>query len=142
MYIIQMYSQMYLTERFYEQYAKTQPYTKKSGLIKPKIIRKNRKTFIANFTNVCESFNRTFDQLKSYMENELKTSMSLSADNILTITGIYNSHIIENLFVNYAKKYVICQTCKSNNTIIIKENRMQFIDCKHCNAKKPCLIIS
>ena len=41
-----------------------------------------------------------------------------------------------------AEKYVKCTTCKSPHTLLTRENRMSFMTCETCGARKTVESIS
>ena len=132
-----MYEQEYLIKRFYSQYDDKTEDLSAYGLMKPKLENKNKKTYIVNFLKICELLGRSTEQIKLYIEKELSADISLSADGVMIITGIYKQLAIDTVFKRYKKMFVECKICSSTNTAITKENRIQFISCQKCKARTP-----
>ncbi len=115
--------------------------TKKTNFVKPKISRMNKKTFIDNFEDVCKSLNRDPEILREYYEKSLALAagdVTLSATNVLTITGSHADPNLMKHLTDYTTAYVICteKGCGSSNTELIKENRILWMSCKKCFCKK------
>jgi translation initiation factor 2 beta subunit (eIF-2beta)/eIF-5 len=143
-----MYTQEELLTRFYDTFASIAS-KKKNSLVMPQIDRKNRKTMIVNFPAICASFGRSAEQIRMFIEKELKPEMSIlgesdttigvsiSGDGTLIIAGTYPPPIIITICQNFAKKFVVCASCKSTDTTIIKESKITYMSCNFCRAKKP-----
>lgn len=143
-----MYTQDTLTARFYEQFSAVAS-KKTSGLVKPQIERKNRKTMITNYIDVCKSLNRDSEHIRKFFEDELRPEMSvsgesgsvmtvsISGDGILIIGGTYPPQIIMTIITKFIKKFVHCSTCESTNTSIVKEHKVTYLQCNFCKSKKP-----
>lgn len=130
-----MYSGKELLDRLYTELA-----NRTNGAVmtipKPEVSSANKKSFIANFRTICNKLNRPEQEVKKYFIDELKTDISISQSGALIITGRYELRQITKMFSNYIKEYITCKECSSCNTEIIKENRITFIVCKKCLAKK------
>ena len=106
-------------------------------MIPPKIlIEGTKKTVIMNFRDLCERMNRILDHVCKFILYELSTTGSLTNNNnSLKIKGKYKSNVIETIIKKYIKEFLLCNQCKSPKTIIIKENRLNYIECRNCNSK-------
>lgn len=132
------YTDEFLINRLFDGIQDTS--SKKLTIPVPIIIKKNRKTFIENFNLICNSINRDVEIVRDYYEKNMGLSpgdVTLSANNVLTITGPHDSLNIIKHLENYIMTFVICKEkkCGSSNTTLIKENRIQWIICKKCNCK-------
>lgn len=133
-----LYEDNFLIERIFDKLEGKAP--KKFKLSKPEVERKNRKTFMANFGMICTELNRDQEMIREYFEKELgkkQEDVTVSASQVLTITGSYNEIDMANVIRNFANKYVLCMEpkCKSGNTELIKENRITYMQCHTCNCK-------
>lgn len=107
---------------------------KQSGVKRADIMSKDRKTFINNFNDVCDSLNRKPDIISAYIAKELKINTSITASGILIINGTYKKIFINDLIIKYIVNYVQCPICKSCKTITNKVDKINFIECKKCRA--------
>jgi translation initiation factor 2 subunit 2 len=73
--------------------------------------------------------------LLAFLLAELGTSGSLDSNNQLTIKGRFSQRHIENVLRKYIKEYVICPPCKSSDTILVKEERIHFLQCESCKSR-------
>ena len=114
---------------------KKQKIMKKKGVPTPNIISKARKTFVQNFTKICESIEREQNDLSSYIAKELKIETSISGNGILIIHSTYKKNKIEELIKKYITNFVQCSACKHCDTSITKIAKINYIECKKCRAK-------
>ncbi len=127
------YTLDYLLDRAYSSFTIDKS---KSKLERPKIEKKDRKTYIINFTKIAETANRDVEELKKFYEDSLKMDTSIRTDQTLKIDGIVNIHAIENVFKNYIRDHVMCGACQSIKTHTEKVNRITFLICDTCKCKK------
>jgi translation initiation factor 2 subunit 2 len=98
---------------------------------------KNRKTFIRNFSTVCQKLNRSPEAVKAFMVSEVQKDASISADGCLVISGaMFRQPQIEKVFISYLTKYVQCTSCGSGNTEYIKKDRLVYLKCNRCMSEK------
>lgn len=108
---------------------------KKNKVVKPDIMRKNRKSIIVNFKDFCISINRDIDSVQKFLATELSISTSISADGKLVFNKmLYNKNIMGAL-CRYIETYVMCG-CGSKNTNFSKVNKIIYLECSDCKSKK------
>ncbi|KAB0362595.1 hypothetical protein FD754_006751 [Muntiacus muntjak] len=82
----------------------------------PQVIRVGtKKTSFVNFTYICKLLHH--------------------ANNQLVIKGRFQQKQIENVLRRYIKEYVTCHTCRSPDTILQKDARLYFLQCKTCHSR-------
>lgn len=110
----------------------------KKIIVAPVIERKNRKMLITNFLSFCNSIDRSSTFIASFIEQELKTKTSIASGMLIINTDYGNVDFINKTLFKYVEKYVKCseQNCKSNNTSIIKDNKLQYLECNVCLSRK------
>ena len=94
-----------------------------------------RKSAFVNFTDICKMLHRQPDHLLQFLFAELGTSGSVDQSNALVIRGRYQQKQIESILRRYIREYVTCRNCKSPDTILVKENRLHFMQCMVCRSK-------
>lgn len=118
---------------------------KNSNISKPDIKYENRKTFWYNFGKNCSQINRTMDQVKKFVEKEMAVETSINDKSNLILRGKYNFAMIANTYKKYIKNYVVCSTCKSTQTEIVRNssNRLDYLKCLNpkCNTLKVVIKI-
>jgi translation initiation factor 2 subunit 2 len=129
------YSTSFLIDKFYNEYSEKNKNQKKARVPPPAITTENRKTFITNFTEICESIDRKQIDVSSYIAAELEIQTSISATGVLIIHSTYKRKRIEDLITKYIINYVQCPTCKRWNSTITKVAKLNYIECKMCLAK-------
>lgn len=104
----------------------------------PQIQRAGTRSVWINFKEICDNLKRPIDHVYNFIVKELGTEASLGGDNQLFLKGRYSSTKLESLIIKYAKEYVRCPNCKSQDTILTKNNstRLQMLECNFCNTKR------
>ena len=93
------------------------------------------KTIITNFSQICDSLRRDKDHVTKYLYKELATSGKIDGERLIFSRKLTSARINEKIG-QYTKEFVICPECKKPDTELIKENRLMFIKCLACGAKK------
>lgn len=95
-----------------------------------------RKTVFTNFSNLCKELNRDKDHLLLFITSELCVNASIDGNERLIIRGKYSPSQIQKIVTNYITQYVLCQSCKSMDTLIDrdKSTRLGFLRCNVCQA--------
>lgn len=109
---------------------------KRKFVMKPPQVNRigTKKTSFSNFAEICKLLRRQEKHLLNFLLVELGTSGSLDINKQLTIKGKFQQKQIENVLRRYIKEYVTCHTCRSPDTILIKEERLFFLKCESCGA--------
>jgi translation initiation factor 2 subunit 2 len=110
---------------------------KKYQMKPPKVERDGtKKTLWANFPEMCRTMHRLPDHVYSYVFAELGTTGSVDGTGRLVIKGRFQPKQIEKVVRHYIAEYVSCRTCRSPDTRLVKENRLQFIHCQTCGSRR------
>lgn len=107
----------------------------------PKMVRMGTKrTVYQNFGVTCaEHFGRDHKHVMSYILNELGATGNLDVNKALIIKGKFKPSQMENILRAYIKEYIICKTCKGNNTYLQKHDRLMFIICHDCSSRSTVI---
>jgi|SRR5665647_110274 len=134
----ELYPIKYCLDRLYEKAENDKAKTRKFSIKKPKILSQNRKTSILNFAELCQDLNRDINVVKAFIDDRLKTPSSICGKNeeILLIDNVFKVDQILNEIIKYAETFVICQECRSGNTVLVKDNRLLYLKCNACNSRK------
>lgn len=128
-----MYDVNSLLDRAYNSFVLDR---KKLKLVPPNIEKKDRKTYIHNFTDICNSINRNVDDIRIFIGKELSVDTSIKENGALKIdTIIKSSNIIENVIKKYIIDHVMCKLCKSCRTKTHKIDRILYLECETCKSK-------
>lgn len=94
-------------------------------------------TFFKNAKEILKTLKCNPDHYVKYMNKELGSVnwVSSSKKDGLVIKGKVRKQKIQLLLQEYIKKYICCNICKSLNTKLIKEKRLDFICCLDCHSK-------
>lgn len=101
---------------------------------KPRSFTVGMKTFIHNFKEICEAFNRDPQHLLRYLSREMATAGTISGGRAV-FQGRFPRDTIERLVQHYGGAFVICPVCKHPDTKIVKEKRLSFMVCEACGAR-------
>lgn len=105
------------------------------------IIRKARQIIVENMYSIlsklhdleCKEFKYKNNFIK-FFENEINKSCRFNGENHFIMGGKFKTAQVQNLIDKYVKKYVLCPICSSENTKLIKENKLIKIKCKKCTS--------
>jgi translation initiation factor 2 subunit 2 len=135
------YTYDYLVQRAFKHLSNTNPelvYRPSKTLLQPPNVQREgtRKTVITNFSNLCKELNRDKEHVMSYFLTELCAIGSIDGTNRLIVRGKYSPSEIESIARKYIVEYVMCQGCKSLDTLIEKDksSRLTFLKCNLCQS--------
>lgn len=100
-----------------------------------------KKTVFVNFAMICERLGRQKEHPMSYILSELGTTGVTNEAGHLIIKGRFKPQQMEVILKNYVSEYVLCKSCKAHETMLVKENRLTFVQCGHCYSKYSVSII-
>merc|ERR1712228_601645 len=111
---------------------------RKRFLIKPpQVVREgSKRVVLINFGEICKTLNRSTDHVYSFMLAEMGTTGSIDASSRMVIKGRFQPKQIEQIIRRYVGEYVSCSSCKSPNTALQKQNRLYFMQCSNCGARR------
>merc|ERR1719163_1135988 len=111
---------------------------RKRFLIKPpQVVREgSKRVVLVNFGDICKTLNRSMDHVYSFMLAEMGTTGSIDASSRMVIKGRFPPKAIEQIIRRYVGEYVSCQSCKSPATTLQKQNRLYFMQCNNCGARR------
>ncbi|KAL6988206.1 hypothetical protein U1Q18_013953 [Sarracenia purpurea var. burkii] len=101
----------------------------------PQVLREGtKKTVFVNFMDLCKTMHRQPEHVMTFLLAEMGTSGSLDGQQRLVIKGRFAPKNFEGILRRYINEYVICNGCKSPDTILSKENRLFFLRCEQCGS--------
>ncbi|PIA38520.1 hypothetical protein AQUCO_02700016v1 [Aquilegia coerulea] len=101
----------------------------------PQVLREGtKKTVFVNFMDLCKTMHRQPEHVMTFLLSELGTSGSLDGLQRLVVKGRFAPKNFEGILRRYVNDYVICNGCKSPDTILSKENRLYFLRCEQCGS--------
>jgi len=101
----------------------------------PQVLREGtKKTVFVNFMDLCRTMHRLPEHVMTFLLAELGTSGSLDGQQRLVVKGRFAPKNFEGILRRYVNEYVICNGCKSPDTILSKENRLFFLRCEKCGS--------
>ncbi|CAG9314631.1 unnamed protein product [Blepharisma stoltei] len=105
----------------------------------PEVVRiGSKKTGWVNFQDICDMLKRPSDHMSRFFFVELGTDGSITQDLQLIFKGRYLEKQIEFLLKKYITEYVLCQNCKSMQTILTRDSsiRMFTMKCEKCECTR------
>ncbi|KAK4376143.1 hypothetical protein RND71_006820 [Anisodus tanguticus] len=103
----------------------------------PQVLREGtKKTVFVNFMDLCKTMHRQPEHVMTFLLAEMGTSGSLDGQQRLVIKGRFAPKNFEGILRRYVNEYVICNGCKSPDTILSKENRLFFLRCEKCGCSR------
>jgi len=103
----------------------------------PQVLREGtKKTVFVNFMDLCKTMHRQPEHVMAFLLAELGTSGSLDGQQRLVVKGRFAPKVFEGILRHYVNEYVMCNGCKSPDTILSKENRLFFLRCEQCGCSR------
>ncbi|MFX1520289.1 MAG: translation initiation factor IF-2 subunit beta [Promethearchaeota archaeon] len=93
------------------------------------------RTVVQNWKDIVTRLNRTSAHLLKFLTRELATAGSIDGPRAI-FQGKFSKNFLNDLIERYTKRYVICPTCTSPDTVIVREGTYRFIKCEACGAKE------
>uniref|UniRef100_A0A5B7BDD0 Eukaryotic translation initiation factor 2 subunit beta n=1 Tax=Davidia involucrata TaxID=16924 RepID=A0A5B7BDD0_DAVIN len=101
----------------------------------PQVLREGtKKTVFVNLMDLCRTMHRQPEHVMTFLLAEMGTSGSLDGQQRLVVKGRFAPKNFEGILRRYVNEYVICNGCKSPDTILSKENRLFFLRCEQCGS--------
>lgn len=141
------YTYQELLGRLFAQYRVLNPDAdsgekRKYTIVPPNVQREgSKKTCFANVADISKRMRRTAEHVIQFIYAELGTSGSIDGAGRLILKGRFQQKQIETVLRRYINEYVTCKTCKSPDTVLVKENRLFFLDCEQCNSRRSVAAI-
>ena len=98
------------------------------------IVGRRGPTVVYNFKEICDTLNRDPHSVLKFLAKEMATYGTMAGSRV-TFKGMFDSDALKRLLDRYVADFVICPVCKSLDTQIVKEKRLQFRKCEACGAK-------
>ena len=138
-----IYSDQFLLDRALKQLNKDTDMktTKSKQFVAPTFELMNKKTYLTNFRNVCESISRDENHIKAFIDSELRVDSAIMESGALIIDKIFvtrgKDNDVKAVLLKYIGMFVLCkeEKCKSKQTQLVRENRINFLICDACHAK-------
>jgi len=93
------------------------------------------KTIVTNFIQIADFISRPTEHLLKFFANELGTSNMIENKRVVFI-GKFSSSLLNTKLNKYIEEFVICPECKKPDTKLIKEDRVTFLKCSACGARR------
>ena len=110
----------------------------KTILKPPQVLREGtKKTVFVNFNDLCKAMHRPPEHVITYLLTELGTNGNLDGQMRLIVKGRFLPKVFEGILRRYINDYVICNMCKSADTLLHKENRLFMLRCQAVRRPGP-----
>jgi len=110
---------------------------RKFVLVPPQVGREgSKKTAFANIADICRRMRRPIDHLVQFLLTEMGTTGSIDGTQRFIIRGRFTQAHLETLIRRYVNDYVTCPICRMQETNLIKEQRLTFLQCESCGSKR------
>jgi translation initiation factor 2 subunit 2 len=129
------YSYEELLERAYSKLPVKSSQARSFNIPRPETMFVGGKTIILNFKDIADTLNRDPAILQKYFSKELGAAAYMNEKGQLVLQGRFNVHILSKLLDIFVQKYVICPTCGSKDTKLIKKGRVFILKCMACGAE-------
>lgn len=99
-----------------------------------------KETIIKNFTNVAGALRRQPNHLLKYLSKELASVGTIDGARLI-LKGRFREELLNKRLNDYAKTYVLCDECGKPDTQLVTQEKVRFLRCEACGARKPIPVI-
>ncbi|XP_062610947.1 eukaryotic translation initiation factor 2 subunit 2-like isoform X2 [Saccostrea cucullata] len=99
-------------------------------------VKEAKKTVLLNFTDICKAIHRPPKHVLDFLFSECATSGSVDIKNRVCLKGNFKPSGLQKVVTNYVREYVMCASCKSFNSLLIRETRLNFVHCEGCGSRR------
>ncbi len=132
---VKEYSYEWLLDRVYSKIPRHETKYEVFRIPKVQVIIIGGKTHIKNFRQIADAMNRDPRLLARYFAKELAVPAIIDDTGSLVLHGKFSPPVLNKLLEHFAKNYVICPTCGSHHTILVKEGKVFKLKCLACGAE-------
>ena len=111
--------------------------------MKPPVVYRegSKKTIWVNFPDICKIMHRQPEHVYAFLFAEVGTTGAVDGSGRLVIKSRFQPKHIENVLRKYIAQYVKCQTCRTPETTLVRDNRLMFMECHKCGSKRSVAAI-
>jgi len=124
-----------LLDRAYSKLPSKSGSTGVVNIPKAEIIYVGGKTILTNFKQIIEFLNREGELLQLYLSKELGTASYIDDAGQLVLQGRFNVQVLNKLIEIFTKNYVLCPTCGSKDTKLLRKGKVFILKCEACGAE-------
>ncbi len=132
---VKEYSYEWLLERVYSKIPRHEGEYEVFRVPKAQLLIVGNKTYIRNFRQIAETVNRDPKLLARYFAKELAVPATIDDTGSLVLHGKFSAAVINRLLDHFVKNYVLCPTCGSHHTVLVKEGKVFKLKCLACGAE-------
>lgn len=104
------------------------------------LIVEGKTTVLRNFLDIAEATNRSPAHILRYLLRELGTA-GAQEDRRVVFKGKVTATQVAERVKSYIDTYVMCSECNRPDTRLVKEDRVAFLECDACGARRPVKVI-
>ncbi len=93
-------------------------------------------TVVKNFGDIVESIRREPADLMAFLQRELGTPGNIDGKRA-TFKSRLGVKQIESRIQAYVNTFVMCSECKRPDTHLVKDGRVDILECEACGARRP-----
>ncbi len=100
------------------------------------IIKEGRFTLLRNFRDLVSAVRRDETHLSKYLLSQLGTAGQIDGDRLIFTGRVTDQNVMSRLD-DYVATYVQCSECGSPDTKLVRNDRVQVLQCEACGAHHP-----
>jgi translation initiation factor 2 subunit 2 len=94
-----------------------------------------KRTSVRNFLEIARALRRDPQHIAKWLFKELAVPGNVGE--MLELQGKFTTLQINRKLEDYAKEFVFCSECSKPDTQLIRQERLWFLKCEACGAKRP-----
>jgi len=100
------------------------------------VMYEGKTTVVKNFEEIVEAVRREHEHIVAHVLRELGSAGSQDGRRLI-LKSVISKEKLDEKFHDYVDTFVTCGECGKPDTHLIKEGRIQVVECMACGAKRP-----
>ena len=102
----------------------------------PDVVTEGKTTILRNFEDIVAAIRRDPNMVLTFLLRELGTAGVQDGKRVV-FKGKVTAQQVADRMKAYIESYVICTECGRPDTHLVKEDRVQMLECEACGARRP-----
>jgi translation initiation factor 2 subunit 2 len=97
-------------------------------------MQQGNKTIVRNFSEILSTLRRNERHLSKYLFKQLATPGNIEGKALILQRKVPRT-LLQKKLEDYVREYVYCKVCGEPDTLLVKEDRITFMQCEACGAR-------
>jgi translation initiation factor 2 subunit 2 len=103
---------------------------------RPLVAIAGKRSLIKNFSELAKLMRRDPHHMAKFLFKELAVPGTIEGDSLI-LQGKFGTELIAKRLDDYTKEFIICNECTKPDTDLHKQDKLWFLKCQACGARRP-----